>query len=91
MEALTKEDNNEEEKPDAVKKDFEKDLKFLEEWLEKPKLTAKQDEKNKNCIDLNILMNGFESAGIDIWEQQTEVEDFEFVDDIIDKEETEKS
>jgi hypothetical protein len=124
--APTEANNNEEEHPDAVPKDFEEDLKFLEEWLEKPQLTGnciagEQNEKNKNCIDLNILMNGFESAGFDIWEQQAEVEevkycievpklvnnnevvveekdivvftynqDLEFVDDIMDEEETEK-
>jgi hypothetical protein len=29
-----------------------------------------QNEKNKNCLDLNILMNGFEFVGFDIWEQK---------------------
>ena len=38
LEALTKVDNNEEEHPDAVPKDFEEDLKFREEWLENPQL-----------------------------------------------------
>jgi len=37
-----------------------------------------KNEKNKNCIDLNILMNVFESVGFDIWEQQVEVEEFKY-------------
>jgi beta-galactosidase beta subunit len=59
------------------------DLEFLEKWIEKPQLTGnciagEKNEKNKNCIDLNILMNGFESAGFDIWEQQAEVEEVKY-------------
>ena len=55
-------------------------MKFLEEGLEKPQFTGnciagEQNEKNKTCIDLNILINGFESTGFDIWEQQTQVEE----------------
>jgi hypothetical protein len=50
--ALTKANNNEEEHPNAVPKDFEEDLKFLEEWLEKTQFTGnfivgEQNEKNK--------------------------------------------
>jgi hypothetical protein len=120
--APTKAYNNEEEHADEVPKYFEEDFKFLEEWLEKPQLTrnciaGEQDDKNKKCIDLNILMNGFECTGFDIWEQQVEFEevkyfievpsnevvvgekyivvftykqDLEFVDDIMDEEETKK-
>ena len=80
-------------------------MKFLEEWLEKPQLNGnciagEQNEKKKNCIDLNILMNDFESAGFDNNEVVVEEkgivaftynQDLKFVDDIMDEEETEKS
>jgi hypothetical protein len=89
--APTEADNNEEEHPDALPKDFEEDMKFLEEWLEKPQLTrnciaGEQNEKNKNCIDLNILMNGFESVGFGIWEQKAEDEEVKYCIEVSNKE-----
>lgn len=41
-------------------------------------LHERKMKKNKNCIDLNILINVFEFASFDIWEQQAEAQEVKY-------------
>jgi hypothetical protein len=77
LRAPTEADNNEEEHPDAVPKVFEEDLKFLEEWLEKPQLTedCMVIEEEKDCITDTKIESIYDENSMDIGEEDAEIEE----------------